>query len=345
MSIRFSVIVPIGPERSAPVLTSLARLDFPTDAYEVVVERGPSPSRNRNRAIARASGSVMAFVDDDCVVDPEWLARAAQFLDAHPEYDVVGGPQLTPPSDGVLARAAGRVLASRFGAWRMSRRFRKGRLDLQATETVLSSANLFVRREVFARCGPFDPRLWPNEETELLHRIAMTGSRIAYDPRLIVLHHRRTSLRALGRQCFRYGAGRARQTRLTGVRPGAGVVIPLLFLLYLGLLPALMTLQPIAAMPLAVYAGLVGTWSIATVFRARDPALLGALPPAVLTVHVAYPTGFLVESLRLWLGGELGEIGARDQRPRRRSVRHSCVASKPAASGAGRATRGFARIR
>ena len=310
MSIRFSVIVPIGPERSAPVLTSLAKLDFPTDAYEVVVERGPSPSRNRNRAIARASGSVMAFVDDDCVVEPEWLGRATAFLDAHPEYDVVGGPQLTPPSDGVLARAAGRVLASRFGAWRMSRRFRKGRLDLQATETVLSSANLFVRRDVFARCGLFDPRLWPNEETELLHRIAMTGSRIAYDPRLVVLHHRRTSLRALGRQCFRYGAGRARQTRLTGVRPGAGVVIPLLFLLYLGLLPALMTLQPIAAMPLAVYAGLVGTWSIATVFRARDPALLGALPPAVLTVHVAYPTGFLVESLRLWLGGEIDEIGA-----------------------------------
>jgi hypothetical protein len=320
---RFSVIVPIGPARSAPVLASLAQLRFPAESYEVLVERGPSPSANRNRAIARASGDVLAFVDDDCLVDPDWLGRAAAFLDAHPEYDVVGGPQLTPPSDGVLARASGHVLASRLGAWRMSRRYRRARLDLRATETVLSSANLFVRRAALGRSGLFDPRLWPNEETELLHRIAAAGGRIAYDPGVFVLHHRRPSLGAFARQCFRYGAGRARQTRLTGTRPGAGVVIPLAFLLYLVLLPVLSAAEPMAALPLGVYAGLVGLWSIATAIRTRDFAILGALPPAVLTIHVSYPAGFLVESLRLWLGGDLDEIGS------------TRLAHRPAAGGHG----------
>jgi len=307
---RFSVIVPVGPERTAPVLASLERLDYPRHAYEVLVERGPSPSRNRNRAIARAAGDVLAFVDDDCVVDPSWLARAAAFLDAHPAHEVVGGPQLTPASDGMLARASGHALASRFGAWRMSRRYRRARLDLQATETVLSSANLFVRRSALGRCGLFDPRLWPNEETELLHRIAATGGRLAYDPSVVVLHHRRPSLRGLARQCFHYGTGRARQTWLTRGAPGAGVVIPLVFLLYMGALPLLLSVRASAGLPFAAYAVLVAAWSALIALRAREPALLTVLPAAVLTIHLSYPTGFLVESLRLWLRGGLDEVAA-----------------------------------
>jgi hypothetical protein len=306
MRMRFSVIVPIGPGRSAPVLGSLTRLDVPRDAYEILVERGPSPSRNRNRAIARASGEILAFVDDDCVVERDWLVRAAAFFDAHPAYDAVGGPQLTPASDGVLARASGLALASRFGAWRMSRRYRQGRFDLDATEAVLSSANLFVRRTALARCGLFDPRLWPNEETELLHRIATTGGRLAYDPRIVVRHHRRRSLHGLAGQCMRYGTGRARQARLTGVAPGAGVVIPVLFLLYVTLLPALLAAHPLAGVPVAVYAALVAVWSTIGALRARDVAMLGALPAALLTIHLSYPAGYLFESLRLGLGGDLG---------------------------------------
>jgi cellulose synthase/poly-beta-1,6-N-acetylglucosamine synthase-like glycosyltransferase len=287
------------------VLPSLARLEFPSDAYEVLVERGPSPSRNRNRGIAQSSGDVLAFVDDDCVVEPDWLARAAAFFDAHPEHEVVGGPQLTPPSDGVLARASGHALASRFGAWRMSRRYRQGRLDLDATETALTSANLFVRRTALARCGLFDPRLWPNEETELLHRIASTGGRLGYDPRVVVLHHRRRSLRGLAEQCFRYGTGRARQARITGIAPGAGVVIPLLFLVYLALLPMLLAVRPLAGVPLAVYAALVATWSVLLALRVGEPALVGVLPAAFVAIHLSYPAGYLVESVRLWLRGGL----------------------------------------
>src|SRR5436190_2960344 len=327
MSTRFSVIVPIGPRRTAPVLPSLARLEFPSDAYEVIVERGPSPSRNRNRGIAQSSGDVLAFVDDDCLVEPDWLSRAAAFFDAHPEHEVVGGPQLTPASDGVLARASGHALASRLGAWRMSRRYRRGRLDLDATETVLTSANLFVRRSALARCGLFDPRLWPNEETELLHRIANTGGRLGYDPQVVVRHHRRRSLRELAGQCFHYGTGRARQAWLTGVRPGIGVLVPLAFLAYLSLLPLLLTADPVAAGPLVAYAALVGAWSIGTAMRAHDLVLLGALPAAVLVIHLSYPAGYLAEWARLAFGGELDEIGTR-QRPRRRSSRHPRIASK-----------------
>jgi GT2 family glycosyltransferase len=331
MPTRFSVIVPVGPQRTAPVLPSLAQLEFPSDAYEVIVERGPSPSRNRNRGIAQASGDVLAFVDDDCVVEPDWLARAAAFFDTHPEHEVVGGPQLTPPSDGVLARASGHALASRLGAWRMSRRYRRAHLDLDATETVLTSANLFVRRSALARCGLFDPRLWPNEETELLHRIVNTGGRLAYDPQVVVRHHRRPSLRELAGQCFRYGTGRARQAWLTGVRPGVGVLVPLAFLAYLSLLPFLLAAGVVAAAPLVAYAALVGAWSVGTAVRAREVVLVGALPAAVIVIHMSYPAGYAAEWARLAFGGELDEVGASrsPQRPSRRSSRHSRIASKP----------------
>ena len=79
------------------------------------------------------------------------------------------------------------------------------------------------RRDVFTRFGNFDPCATPNEDAELNQRILQGGGRI-YLSRAIVVHYvPRSSLRALARQYFRYGKGRARTTlkhrRLPTVRP------------------------------------------------------------------------------------------------------------------------------
>lgn len=293
---RFSIIIPVAPHRDAFVLASLTAMQVPRDEFEVLIERGTNPSALRNCCIERARGEILAFTDDDCGVDAHWLECAASFLDEHPEIEAVGGPQLTPPQASRFERVSGFVLASRFGAYSMSRRYRPAARDLEASETSLSSANLFVRRRVFEKHGRFDPRLWPNEETELLARIGSRGCRLAYEPDLRVFHRRRSSLRDLARQCFGYGRGRARQNRITRKSwPGAAVLIPLAFLLYLTLLPILGFLHPLALAPALFYAACALTMALQIAWSMRDLRALTLAPCVLITVHLSYPLGFLRE--------------------------------------------------
>lgn len=303
MALRFSVIVPAATGEALAIDASLRALAHRHERVEVLVERGPNPSRNRNRAIARATGDVFAFADADCVVPADWLGCAETFFAAHPDWDVVGGPQLTPSSDGFFGRVSGYVLASAFGAGRMSTRYRRHPLDLAATETSLSSANLFVRRRAIERVGTFDPRLWPNEETELLRRIERAGGRIAYDPSIVVHHHRRPGLVGFARQCRGYGRGRARQMYLSGDRPAAAVLLPSAFLLFVLALPLLLVRSPLWLLPAAAYAAATLVVSLAVAGAQRDPTAVVLLPFVFLTIHLAYPAGFLAETLRLRLGG------------------------------------------
>ena len=296
----FSVIIPRAPGREVMTLESLQAMECSDGLYEVLLEDGPSPPLNRNRCFRRARGGVLAFTDDDCIVDGQWLPRAAAFFRDHPEYDAVGGPQLTAPWEGRFARVSGYAFASFFGAYRMSRRYRRTRMDLRADQFHLSTANLFVTRRAFERWGPFDERLCPNEETALLKRIADGGGRIAYDPGIVVYHKRRDTLAGFARQCFSYGTGRARQMRLEGATiPGAGVVVPLAFLLYLILLPLFVALWGLMwLLPLGLYAVLNLVVSVFHSVARRDAAAALWLPVSFCVMHLAYPLGFVVGALR-----------------------------------------------
>src|SRR5262245_13555583 len=299
VTVRFSVIVPIAPGRQPTVLDSLERVDANGIEHEVVTQVGPNPSRNRNQSIARARGAILAFTDDDCQVASDWLVRAEAFFTAHPDFDVVGGPQLNAEAEGPTGRASGYALASWFGTYRQSRRYHAAPRRLNATQWDLSSANLLVTRRAFERWGPFDERLWPNEETMLLRRIEAEGGRIAYDPTVVVRHKRRTSLRGLARQCFGYGRGRARQSHIERARlPGIGQALPIAFLLYLVVLPLLAWRSLLALVPLAVYAAASVVISATTAIVRADPAAAAIMPPAFLAIHVGYTAGLCLETLR-----------------------------------------------
>jgi len=294
-----SVVIPVAPGRRPLVVGSLAKLDTDVVPHEVLVDHGGNASRNRNRGVDRSRGRILAFTDDDCVVESDWLANAARFLETHPQFDAVGGPQLNLASEGPLGRATGYALASWFGTGRTRRRFRATRLCLAATERDLTSANLFITRAAFDRWGPFDERLWPNEETALLRRIEMGGGRIAYDPSIVVRHRRRGTLWQLARQCAGYGRGRARQSRIERRRLTAcEQVIPLSFLFYLAALPLLLPWTRLVLLPMAAYCVFSVVASVATAAARRDAATAPLLPAVYAVIHLAYPAGILYGSAR-----------------------------------------------
>ena len=46
-------------------MEAVCRLDYPADKCEVILARGKQPSAQRNRAVERAQGELIYFLDDD----------------------------------------------------------------------------------------------------------------------------------------------------------------------------------------------------------------------------------------------------------------------------------------
>ena len=231
--IKFSVIIALGPGRNAEVLESLNKVSYDRKKIEIIVKKGLNPSENRNNGVKDAKGEILAFIDDDAVVDGDIFKNAEEFFSLHKEIDLVGGPQLTPETDNFFAKTSGYVLESYFGSHEMSCRYKKCRENLNADETFITSANCFILRKSFLKTNGFNPDLYPGEDPEFFTRIKKSGLKIAYSPKLVVHHKRRNNLKGFCRQFYLYGKTRCLKERINKQKPGALFLIPMLFVGYL----------------------------------------------------------------------------------------------------------------
>lgn len=145
----------------------------------------PGPGPARNLGVAQATGEVLAFIDADCLADPEWLAAAEAAL-ADPAAKILGG-------DVRIARVDPRhptVLEAyeSIYAYRMDRYIRR--------EGFTGTGNLVVRREVLADVGPFGG-LGIAEDRDWGQRATAKGHQIRYVAPMRVYHPARTSFAEL----------------------------------------------------------------------------------------------------------------------------------------------------
>lgn len=151
-------------------------------------------SAARNIGASAASGEILAFTDDDCEPDREWLVRLSKaFLD--PEVSAAGGPNLPPPA----RTAVEAVIRSAPGA--------PSHVLLDDTRAEhLPGCNIAVRRKVFQSIGGFDPIFrTAGDDVDFCWRLSDEGHRLAFVPGTFVWHWRRPSLRAFLRQQTGYG--------------------------------------------------------------------------------------------------------------------------------------------
>jgi len=120
------------------------------------------PAKARNRGAAQAQGDVIAFIDADCIAQPDWLSVLAErFTD--PAVNVVGG--------GVDIRSHNFwTLADNIGMFYEYLTSRPSGLRQQ-----LPSLNLAIRRQVFHDIGGFDEIRLTSEDSDLTFRLRRQG--------------------------------------------------------------------------------------------------------------------------------------------------------------------------
>jgi glycosyltransferase involved in cell wall biosynthesis len=146
-------------------------------------------SNARNRGFREARGRYVAYLDDDALAAPEWLAAGLDtFEAAEPQPLAVVGPVFPRYPDGKP-----NWFNDRFETYDLGPQ----RLPLGPRQTFMGG-NAMYRRSVLDELGGFDPqlgmngnRLWLGEEVELLMRMRATYGEdcpVYYDPRVSILH-------------------------------------------------------------------------------------------------------------------------------------------------------------
>lgn len=147
-------------------------------------------SRARNLALAQARAPLIAYLDDDAVAEPGWLAALVSRFAAHPETGAVGGRTLpafetAPPAwlhpDLLLCLS---VVDWGEAAFELRPpRFMVG--ANMAFRTALARAQEGFRTDL----GRVGRNLLSGEEQELIDRIQAAGHPSWYEPAAVVHHH------------------------------------------------------------------------------------------------------------------------------------------------------------
>lgn len=217
------LIIAFNAEKTLPqCLQSLMELNFPHDRLEIVVVDNAStdktpeiiksypvkyvyePQRNRararNTAIKASDGDVVAFIDADCIADKEWLHYLVPHFYGNELIGAVAGRLNSIPEN----------LVERYIAYRgildQKKMLAPGRC---CSPPFAVTANLAIRRQVFEKIGLFDADNLPiaGEDADFCWRMQWAGFKLVYEPRAVVWHKHRSSLRQLFSQTAGYGFG------------------------------------------------------------------------------------------------------------------------------------------
>jgi len=214
-------------EATSEVVRAAARLG----PIRYVVEPRAGLSFARNAAVAAAPGEILAWIDDDEVADPDWLAEVARALADHPEADVVSG--VIVPAE---LETPAQLWFEQFGGHSKGRGFRPDvfgpatahrQSPLYPLPPFGTGANMTFRPGVIERIGGFDTALGAgtpamgSEDTLAFTQVLVGGGTIVYQPSAITYHYHRRDVEGLHKQMVGYGSGlTAAYTGLLLRRPG-----------------------------------------------------------------------------------------------------------------------------
>lgn len=179
-----------------------------------VFEREQGLSHARNRGIREAKGEIIAFTDDDVVVDGNWLVNVHEAFRVH-NPAVMGGKVLMQ-GELAMPKWFSKAVSVPLGGFDVGNNIIIA--DSEYSGLVGIGANMSFKREIFDTIGFFRTdlgrkgnKLGMGEETELYWGIRNRGEKCMYYPSAIIHHcvdSRKMSKSYIRRWFFRIGEWR-----------------------------------------------------------------------------------------------------------------------------------------
>lgn len=312
-------------------IASVQAQDYPRELIEILVADGRSTDRTRDilarlteadpriqmidnperiqaaglgHIVKQSTGDVIIRMDVHAEYAPDYVSKCVEVLE-RTGADNVGGAQRAKAKT-FFQKALCAALGSPLGTGGVKYRHEgEGYVD-----TVFLGA---FRRRVFESVGLWDPKAITNEDSELNQRILENGGQIYLSREIVVHYFPRDSFKALAKQYFKYGTGRARTLLKLGKYPTLRPLGPFIAMSSLAATVLMPPLWPVAPIAFTTYALATGAEAV-RVGRSvgvRAVPMVWAMFPVLHASHAAGFAAGLWRYLRQPDWSEPDKIGAK----------------------------------
>lgn len=217
-----SIVIPVynRPQEISECLEALLHLHYPEERREIIViddgstdgtrevvgrypvrliarEANQGQAAARNLGVQRARGEIIAFIDSDCVAEPEWLTELVPYFQDQ-RLGLVGG---------FVASYFQKTWLDRYES--AASPLNMGRSPVMADPSDLDfyvpTCNLLVRKAAYLEVGGLDETRRFGEDVDLCWKLRKQGYRQLYVPVGPVRHKHRSRLLDSALQRFHYG--------------------------------------------------------------------------------------------------------------------------------------------
>jgi GT2 family glycosyltransferase len=213
----FEIVVVDNAPASSDTAELVSSRYAPTGRVRYVRDNRPGLGQAHNSGLAHTAAPIIAFTDDDVVVDRQWLAALTGNFDGNSEVGCVTGlilpAELDTRAQYWTERHGGFGKGFERRAYDLADNRPAGKLFPYAAGEFGSGANMAFSRGALQHIGGFDPALGAGtpargaDDLAAFVSVIRAGYRLIYEPEAIVWHHHRRGEDGMRRQAFGYGVG------------------------------------------------------------------------------------------------------------------------------------------
>lgn len=145
----------------------------------------------RNRGLVESEGEIIAFIDDDCEADVNWVEKIINSHDKHPEAVAIQGKVESYPKSGILAT----IFEVVYNSWLHNNTVLKHYLNVLDTKNI--SFKKLKLKKMNVRFDPFFKR---GSDVDFAQQVLSRKQKIFFENQVLVYHWERSNLISFFRQ-------------------------------------------------------------------------------------------------------------------------------------------------
>lgn len=183
------------------------------------------PARARNVGVKHSRGEIICFIDDDCVVEKNYLSNLSEIYSGNNQLVCVGGAVKTQEITHINI----------INEYLKYIHFLDGPLYRNGKIINMATANLTLKKMVFYEIGQFKEEFKHSEDENLMWRMS-NKYKLSFSEKIVVFHNNDISFKSFFKKYKGYGKGVYQQRIFANEELSTDLTYPVYCLSYIHLL-------------------------------------------------------------------------------------------------------------